>query len=242
MRKALVIPRAPLHSGALDPMSAREEDAPVQYVAVWDLPIRLFHWLIVAAIAISWWSAENRLMNVHRYSGYTLLGLLIFRIYWGIVGSPTARFAQFIRGPGSVVRYVREPSAHAAPGHNPLGAWSVIAMLVLLVAQVTIGLFVTDIDGLESGPLSYLVSFEASRALAEAHEIIFNVLLALIALHIAAILFYLFARRTNLIGAMVTGRRSRTTTSTTVKLASLWRVWPGVALAVIVVWFVTRAY
>jgi cytochrome b len=222
-------------------MSAREEDAPVQYVAVWDLPIRLFHWLIVAAIAISWWSAENRLMNVHRYSGYTLLGLLIFRIYWGIVGSPTARFAQFIRGPGSVVRYVREPSAHAAPGHNPLGAWSVIAMLVLLVAQVTIGLFVTDIDGLESGPLSYLVSFEASRTLAEAHEIIFNVLLALIALHIAAILFYLFARRTNLIGAMVTGRRSGMTTST-VKLASLWRVWPGVALAVIVVWFVTRAY
>jgi cytochrome b len=207
---------------------------------VWDLPIRLFHWLIVAAIAVSWWSAEFRVMDVHRYSGYTLLGLLTFRIYWGFVGSPTARFAQFLRGPGSLAQYVREPSAHTAPGHNPLGAWSVAAMLLLLVAQVTIGLFVTDIDGLESGPLSYLVSFDTSRALADAHEIIFNILLALMALHIAAIFFYLFARRTNLIAPMVTGRRAGLATSTPIKLASLWRIWPGVALGLIVVWFVTR--
>jgi len=216
-------------------MSAPAE-TPANSVAVWDLPIRLFHWLIVAAIAVSWWSAETRLMNIHRYSGYSLLGLLVFRMYWGIVGSPTARFAHFVRGPGAIARYVREPAAHAAPGHNPLGGWSVIAMLGLLITQVAIGLFVTDIDGLESGPLSYLVSFEASRALAEAHEIIFNVLLALIALHVAAILFYLFARRQNLIGAMVTGRRSGTLIGA--KLVSLWRIWPGVALALGVVWVV----
>jgi cytochrome b len=217
-----------------------KEEAPATSVVVWDLPIRLFHWLIVAAIGVSWWSAEYRSMNVHRYSGYALLGLMIFRIYWGFVGSQTARFGQFIRGPGAIARYLKGPAAHAQPGHNPLGGYSVVAMLVLLFAQVTIGLFVTDIDGLESGPLSYLVSFEASRVLADAHEIIFNVLLALIALHIAAIVFYLVARRTNLIGAMITGKRSRLEDSATVKLASLWRVWPGVALAMVVVWFITK--
>lgn len=219
-------------------MPAPEEAAATH--VVWDLPVRLFHWLIVAAICVSWWSAEYRLMNVHRYSGYTLLGLLVFRLYWGVVGSPTARFAQFVRGPASVASYFRDPTVHAAPGHNPLGGWSVVAMLALLIAQVTIGLFVTDIDGLESGPLSYLVSFDTSRTLAEAHEIIFNVLLALIALHVAAILFYLIARRTNLIGAMFTGRRSARAGAPSVKLASLWRIWPGVALALIAVWFVAR--
>jgi cytochrome b len=215
-------------------------ETPANPVAVWDLPIRLFHWLIVIAIAVSWWSAENRLMNVHRYSGYALLGLLVFRMYWGIVGSPTARFAHFVRGPGAIARYVKAPAAHSAPGHNPLGGWSVVAMLGFLIAQVTIGLFVTDIDGLESGPLSYLVSFETSLTLAEAHEIIFNVLLALITLHIAAILFYLLARRQNLIGAMVTGRRSGIAALTGVRLVSLWRIWPGVALALGVVWVVAR--
>ena len=217
-----------------------QQEAPAPSVVVWDLPIRLFHWLIVVAIGVSWWSAEYRFINVHRYSGYALLGLLVFRLYWGFVGSPTARFGQFIRGPGEIARYLKEPAAHGRPGHNPLGGYSVVAMLVLLLAQVTIGLFVTDIDGLESGPLSYLVSFEASRVLADAHEIIFNVLLALIALHIAAILFYLVARRMNLIGAMITGKRSDVASPATVKLASLWRVWPGVALALVVVWFVTK--
>jgi cytochrome b len=209
-------------------------------VAVWDLPVRLFHWLIVAGIAVSWWSAEYRLINVHRYSGYAMLGLLVFRIYWGVFGSPTARFAQFIRSPRATVDYLRTPATHVAPGHNPLGAWSVVAMLLLLLTQVTLGLFVTDIDGLESGPLSYLVSFETSRTLADAHEVVFNVLLGLIALHVAAILFYLFARRTNLIAAMITGRRTPLTRVEPTTFASSWRIWPGVALALVVVWFVTR--
>jgi cytochrome b len=209
-------------------------------VVVWDLPVRLFHWFVVAGIAVSWWSAEYRLMNVHRYSGYTLLGLLVFRIYWGLFGSPTARFAQFVRGPGAIAKYLREPAAHASPGHNPLGGLSVAVMLLLLLTQVGLGLFVTDVDGLESGPLSYLVSFETSRTLAERHETIFNVLLGFMALHIAAVLFYLFARRTNLIAAMITGRRAVVTRVAPVALASMWRIWPGVALALLAVWLVAR--
>jgi cytochrome b len=234
MRKASV--SRDTASGARMPGS---QEAPVTSVPVWDLPIRLFHWVIVVAIAVSWWSAEYRVMNVHRYSGYTLLGLIVFRLYWGIVGSPTARFAHFVRGPGAIASYLRD-SSQDTHGHNPLGGWSVVVMLVLLLTQVTLGLFVTDIDGLESGPLSYLVSFEASRELAESHELVFNILLGFTVLHVAAVLFYLFARRRNLVAAMVTGRKPATPGRAPDKLASLWRIWPGVALAAIVVWFVTK--
>jgi cytochrome b len=211
-------------------------------VVVWDLPVRVLHWLIVIAVALSWWSAEQRLMDVHRYSGYALLGVLVFRIYWGLVGSPTARFSRFVRGRSAVAAYVRGRSpVPGAPGHNPLGGWSVVAMLVLLLTQVGLGLFVTDVDGLESGPLSYLVSFEASRELAESHELVFNIILAVVALHIAAVLFYLVARRTNLVGAMFTGRRPAHTINGSVAHVSLMRIWPGVALAGLAVWLVARA-
>ena len=208
---------------------------------VWDLPVRLIHWLIVVAVAVSWWSAEERVMDVHRYSGYALLGLVIFRIYWGFAGSSTARFSEFLRGPNAIAAYLRDPPAPALPGHNPLGGWSVLALILLLFVQVTLGLFVTDVDGLESGPLSYLVSFETSRALAEAHEVVFNVLLGFIVLHIAAVLFYVFVRRTNLIGAMFTGRRRADAVRRGATLVPLWRALPGIAIALLVVWYVARS-
>jgi cytochrome b len=209
-------------------------------VVVWDVPVRLIHWMIVIAVAVSWWSAEERIMDVHRYSGYALLGLVVLRIYWGFAGSSTARFAQFVKGPAAIAAYMRNPPNIAPPGHNPLGALSVVALLLLLVGQVTIGLFVTDIDGLESGPLSYLVDFETSRTLADVHEIVFNVLLGFIGLHIAAILFYLFVRRTNLIGAMVTGRRPAGAVTEGTRLVSWWRVVPGIVLAALIVWYFVR--
>jgi cytochrome b len=209
-------------------------------VIVWDLPVRLLHWLIVACVGVSWWSAEERLMEVHRYSGYALLACVVFRIYWGFAGSSTARFAEFVRGPRAIAAYLREPPKPAPPGHNPLGGWSVVVLLVLLATQVGLGLFVTDVDGLESGPLSYLVSFDTSRTLADVHEIVFNVLLGFIALHVAAVLFYLLVRRTNLIGAMLTGRRPAVSVASDAVLVSLWRVVPGLALAALVVWYVAR--
>ncbi|HEY8540508.1 MAG TPA: cytochrome b/b6 domain-containing protein, partial [Steroidobacteraceae bacterium] len=76
-------------------------------VVVWDWPVRVVHWLFVLCVAISWWSAEEHMMDVHRYSGYTLLGLVVFRIYWGFAGSATARFAQFVRGPKAIAEYLR---------------------------------------------------------------------------------------------------------------------------------------
>jgi cytochrome b len=177
-------------------------------------------------------------MDWHRYSGYTLLGLLIFRIYWGFAGSSSARFSKFLRSPRGLIAYLRESrEGHRHAGHNPLGGWSVAAMLTLMLAQVAIGLFVSDVDGLESGPLSHLVSFDTSRTLAEIHEIVFNVILTLIALHVAAILFYLLVKRDNLVSPMLTGKRSNVRMMAMTPVPA-WRVIPGVVLASSIVWWV----
>src|SRR5262245_40644327 len=128
-------------------------------VKVWDVPTRLVHWLMVLAVATSWWTGDTGRLEWHRWSGYTLLGLVIFRVYWGFFGSSTARFRQFVRGPREVASYLRG-TWRVTPGHNPIGAWSVLALIALLSAQVVLGLFAVDVDGIESGPLSLYVSFE----------------------------------------------------------------------------------
>jgi cytochrome b len=209
---------------------------------VWDLPIRLTHWLFVACIAVSWWTAEQRLMDWHRYSGYTMLGLLAFRIYWGIAGSSTARFARFVGGPRAVLNYLRLPREERAGviGHTPLGSWSVVALLLAMIVQVSLGLFATDIDGIESGPLSHLVSFDTGRALADAHDLSFDVLIALVALHVVAILFYLLIERNNLVSAMLSGRKRVAKESAGMQPAPAWRLWTGVAFATLVVWLIVR--
>jgi len=208
-------------------------------IRVWDLPTRLVHWLLVALLAFSWWSAESGYMDYHRYSGYTLLGVLVFRLYWGFFGSATARFTQFVKGPRAILEYIRGGSAsgHNTAGHNPLGALSVIALLMLLCAQVTLGLFAVDVDGLESGPLSYLVSFDVGRSCAKIHETLFNVLMAVVVLHVIAIFFYLLFKRDNLIAPMITGDKSLPAQVPTVPVSmSLLRVTIGIVLAVATVW------
>jgi cytochrome b len=180
---------------------------------IWDAPVRLFHWTLVGLIGVMWWTGEQRMLDWHRLAGYCVLALLFFRLAWGVVGSSTARFASFVRGPGTVVTYIRRDmfrrDAVPAPGHNPLGGWAVAIMILMLLAQAGLGLFAVDIDGIESGPFSYLVEFETGRRAAELHELTFNLLLGLIGLHLAAVAFYLVYRRTNLLGAMLTGARQR---------------------------------
>ena len=175
---------------------------------LWDGPTRFVHWAIAILFGISWWSAEQHAMNYHYYSGYALLGLVVFRVYWGFAGGSTARFANFVRGPATTWRYAktlpRRMPSHT-PGHNPMGAWSVLALLALLALQIGLGLFSVDVDGFESGPFSHYVSFDTSRACAEWHETVFNVLLALVVLHLVAVLFYWLWKRDNLIRPMLTG-------------------------------------
>lgn len=173
---------------------------------VWDLPIRLFHWLLAALIAFSWWSAEYGHIDWHLWSGFAVLTLLIFRLLWGVFGSSTARFASFVRGPGAVVAYLRDEGSWRFAGHTPLGALSVVALLLLTLAQVGFGLLSTDEDGLNEGPLAHLVSLDTSEAATEVHEVVFYVLLGFIALHVAAILYYRLVRGRRLAAAMFTGR------------------------------------
>ena len=173
---------------------------------VWDLPIRLFHWVLTALIAFSWWSVKNHQTEWHIWSGVAILTLLVFRLLWGLFGSSTARFANFVRGPGVVRDYLRDNSSWRFAGHSPLGALSVIALLAAVAVQVGLGLVSVDEDGLNEGPLAQLVSLETSEAARHLHETFFNVLLALIVLHVAAIVFYRLARGQKLTGAMFTGR------------------------------------
>lgn len=174
-------------------------------VPVWDLPTRLFHWALVGLIAFSWWSGEEERLDWHLWSGLAILSLLIFRLLWGLFGSSTARFGEFVRGPRAIGAYLKEMRSWRPIGHSPIGALSVIAMLAAISVQVGLGLFAVDKDGLYEGPLAYLVSLDASEEIADLHEDWFNVLLALIGLHVAALLFYRLILGKKLIGPMFSG-------------------------------------
>jgi cytochrome b len=172
---------------------------------IWDLPVRLFHWTLTALIAFSWWSAENDHLDWHLYSGLGILSLLIFRILWGFFGSSTARFAHFVRGPGGVRAYLKDPSSWRFAGHTPLGALSVLALMGAIGAQALMGLFSSEDDGLFEGPLARLISFDQSESVSDIHKTFFNVILGLVLLHVAAIAFYRWKGK-RLLGAMIGGK------------------------------------
>ena len=174
--------------------------------AVWDLPTRLFHWALVALIGFSWWAAEEDELELHIYSGYAILTLLLFRVLWGFFGSSTARFRNFVRGPAVVLGYLRDSKGWRAVGHTPLGALSVVALLGLTGLQVATGLFNGDDDGLVEGPLAPLVGYDLSEAAHDVHEFLFDVLLIFIGLHVAAIVIYRLFLGKKLLGPMISGR------------------------------------
>lgn len=200
-------------------------------VPVWDWPIRLVHWSLVLLIAFSWWSAENGEIEWHIASGIMVLFLLLFRLFWGLFGSSTARFASFVTGPKALAAYLRSPDEWRGIGHTPLGALSVLALLGLMLLQVLLGLPLSDEDGTFSGPLNRLVSFDTAERLHDWHEALFNVLLGFIALHVAAILFYRW-RGKRLVRAMVTGRSRDVPAGTEgLKAAPVWRLVLALLLA-----------
>ena len=173
---------------------------------IWDLPTRLFHWLLVALVGFSWWSGKNDEVDLHIWSGIAILTLLVFRLLWGFFGSSTARFSTFVRGPKAVLVYVRDMKGWRQSGHNPLGALSVIVLLALLSAQVALGLFNTDEDGFTAGPLADLVSLNTSELAHELHEELFKIILVFIGLHVAAVLFYRLFLGKKLTVPMITGK------------------------------------
>jgi len=170
---------------------------------VWDLPVRLVHWLLALLIAFSWWSVHHHHTDWHIWSGCAILTLLIFRVLWGFVGSSTARFSNVISAPLALGDYWS--GRWKGIGHNPLGALSVLALLGAVAVQVGLGLVSQDEDGIYMGPLARLVSSSTSDRARDIHELWFKVILALIALHIAAIIFYRLRGR-KLTLPMITGR------------------------------------
>ena len=176
---------------------------------VWDLPTRLFHWSLVALIVLLYASGEFGLLDMrwHFWFGYATLALIVFRVLWGLFGSQTSRFADFVRGPVAVGRYVKaqiSTNAHFSVGHNPLGGWSVLALLLSVLLQCVTGLFASDeID--TDGPYSGSVSGYTVKLMTRLHNWNENVLLLLVALHVAAVLFYLLVKHDNLITPMFTG-------------------------------------
>ncbi|MBL8325915.1 MAG: cytochrome b/b6 domain-containing protein [Rubrivivax sp.] len=179
-------------------------------VRVWDLPTRLFHWLLALTIIGSVVTAKigGGAMVWHFRLGFLAMGLLLFRIAWGFVGGRWSRFASFVRGPGTVWRYLRgaaRPGEHLDVGHNPLGAGSVLAMLALLVAQVSTGL-VADDEIANVGPLNKLVETGTGLAATSWHKTWGQwIIITLVVLHVAAIAFYLLKKRVNLVGPMWRG-------------------------------------
>lgn len=206
-----------------------DASAPQARVRVWDWPTRAFHWLLVLLIPGLWWTAEYDRIELHITFGLLAFALILFRLMWGLIGSSTARFANFLKGPRGVLSYLNGSAAHAL-GHNPLGGWSVAAMLALLAAQVSLGLFASDEDGLYTGPLSLWVESDTVEWVTEWHEWLFWVILALIALHVAAILYYA-VRRNNLVTPMLTGARAAPEGTAPMTPAPAWRTVLAIGLA-----------
>lgn len=206
-------------------------------IRLWDWPIRLIHWSFALLMPSLWWTWKGNQIQLHETLGYVTLGLLAFRLYWGFVGSSTARFASFVKGPGAIWRYLRGQDP-ASPGHNPVGALSVLILLGLMIAQVVVGLFTQDVDGIESGPLTYLVSYDTADAARHWHDLLFDVLLGFIVLHVCAIAFYAIVKRDNLIGPMLTGRKQMRMVEPP-RFAPWWRIPVGAAISAALAYWVS---
>jgi cytochrome b len=188
-------------------------------VRAWDLPTRLFHWALVFCIASAWVSFQfaNALadptLRWHRWNGYAILVLVVFRVLWGFVGGSTSRFSAFLTWPWNALRYLasalsgRDKKGYL--GHNPAGTWMIIVLFLAVAAQAMLGLFTLEHNELTAGPLQRLILDDErlTKLVQSLHGRGFYVLLGLIALHVAVNLIYQFVMRDKLIAAMVTGRK-----------------------------------
>jgi cytochrome b len=175
-------------------------------IHIWDLPHRLFHWLLVVSVIAAYVTAKigGSLIDWHGRLGIFILGLLVFRLIWGFIGSTQSRFVTFFPTFSRIVAYLK--GTWQGIGHNPLGAISVLALLTVLAVQVGTGLFANDDIAFE-GPLFNLVDKSFSNKLTSWHNISFNFLLALVGLHMVALIFYRWVKKTNLIVPMLTGKK-----------------------------------
>ena len=196
-------------------MNADEPAAPPaqpvrRRVLVWDAPTRLFHWLMVALVAAAYATLKLNLIDWHVRAGEALLALLLFRLLWGCFGSETARFRSFVASPASALRHLshlfrREPDEQV--GHNAAGGWMVLLLLVLLLLETLSGLYVYN-EVADEGPLSEWVPAWIASAISTLHGVVWDVLLAAVALHVLVIALYAVVKRHNLLRPMLTGYKA----------------------------------
>jgi cytochrome b len=209
-------------------------------VRVWDLPTRLFHWVLVLLVGFSWLSQELNWMGWHKRSGYAVMTLLLFRLGWGFFGSETARFSRFLASPRAAVLHLlhlprREPDHEV--GHNAAGGWMVLGMLVLLAVQVGTGLYAND-DVLTEGPLAETVGKSTSDWLSHIHVLNFKLIEIAVAAHVLAVLTYAVVKRHDLVRPMLTGRKRLPATLRAPVMVSSWVALALVVVAAWVVWWV----
>ena len=184
------------------------EPSPQAKRLVWDLPLRIFHWLFGLSILAAWATAELGEEQIHMWIGYLIISLLLFRICWGIWGTRHAQFIHFIPGPGALLSYLKQMpnrSSKQSVGHNPLGSLMVIAMIVLVALQAVSGLFTEG--EIWAGPYVSALDSSVVKRLDGLHHSNFDYLLVLMALHIIAVFAYLVGKKQNLILPMITGRK-----------------------------------
>ena len=228
--------------GRRPPAGPAAPRVPNLLMRVWDAPTRLFHWALVLMVALSYVSSQRGWVWVHFQSGYAVLALLLFRLAWGFAGSETSRFGTFLRSPAQALQNLatfakRGPDTQI--GHNAAGGWMVLAMLLALALEVGAGLFSNN-DIAEEGPLAHYVAKAASDWATHWHHRIFNVVWALAALHVLAVVAYAVVKRHDLVRAMVTGKKRLPATLRQPRFAS-----PLLALAVMagaagLVWALVR--
>lgn len=176
-------------------------------IKVWDAPTRLFHWSLVLLFAGMWFSGKQGgdWLHYHIWCGEAIAVLLLFRLIWGVLGSETARFSQFVKGPATIRLYLRGELPEPL-GHNPLGGLMVLALLAVLLLQVGSGLFASDVDSYTfDGPLAKLISSGLSESITGFHKLLFNGILLLAAIHVTAIVAYRLLKKQNLVRPMLTG-------------------------------------
>jgi cytochrome b len=182
---------------------------PGRRVQVWDLPTRLFHWLVAALVAAAYLSWRLDWMGWHAWFGEALLALVLWRLLWGFFGSDTARFARFLASPRAAWHHlaqIRRRDADREPGHNPAGGWMVLVLLALLLGETLTGIYVGN-DVADEGPLTELTPASIANLITALHRLLWQALLAAVVLHLLAIFIYFAVKRHNLLLPMVTGRK-----------------------------------
>jgi cytochrome b len=208
----------------------------LKHVLIWDLPLRLFHWLFACTVIASWYTSDqdNNLIDIHMKLGYFALGLLVFRILWGFVGTKHSQFRSFFPTPKRLINYIgdlKNNQVKDSSGHNPLGSLMVFLMIFLISLQAISGLFIND-DVFSSGPYYDSVSKEVEQVMMFLHHNVFDFMIAAIAMHLLAIAYYERVKKQSIIVPMITGKKlaAKVDKKNVIKHSKLW-----IALLIIIV-------